>query len=542
MMKSNKTSFLLLLALGLSTPMVSAKPKAKSTKTQTLRAKAAPVNNPQSPLNRSFRTTIEQFRKGELQKKAMWDALQPFETSAGELSEDNLLAMHQVKAQILFLAGYPLLAAEFAAKALALPTEPFGENHQALWRILWTITKARPIHYVMDEIAGKIGTLDGQPPEFGTNWFYTLGNAYSNQGAVDLAKAAYDKVVMQDRYFLASQYQLALLSIRQGKAEEAETYLKAILNPTAQDLADLKPVEIAEMINFARMALGRLYYQEQRFMESAQQYRMVRKNSKLFYDSLFEQSWALFLAGSMKHGLGTLYSVHSPYFETRFNPEAKVLESMIFYWMCRYEDARTSLAEFSDQHSEAIESLSVFLDRQRLSPETAYQLFENMISGVSGAAIGIPLNVLQTSAESDSMMLARDQYASVIEEISALDTYGIYGDLKNNDSYRSILIARSASLRLQIGSRFLDELRALKEHFDELFSQSQFLYLELLMSQKEQLLGRELHAESKATKVTDKDAFAGWSRKTQSWQDSKYEYWWDEIGFQIIDVEPECKL
>ncbi|MFY7929899.1 MAG: hypothetical protein ACOVS5_13595, partial [Oligoflexus sp.] len=53
------------------------------------------------------------------------------------------------------------------------------------------------------------------------------------------------------------------------------------------------------------------------------------------------------MAGSLKHALGTLYAVNSPYFKDRFNPETKVLESMIYYWMCRYEEARDALADFS---------------------------------------------------------------------------------------------------------------------------------------------------------------------------------------------------
>jgi hypothetical protein len=248
------------------------------------------------------------------------------------------------------------------------------------------------------------------------------------------------------------------------------------------------------------------------------------------------------MAGSIKHGLGTLYGANSPYFTHKFNPEAKVLESIMYYWMCRYDDARNSLADFSEKHREAVDSLAGFLDRQRLSPETAYQLFENLVAGVSAESIGIPTSVLRTAAETDSMLLARDQYAHLVEERNNLETYGIFGITKDIEPYKAALATRLAAMRGDLGSIFLGELRQLKDHFEEIYSQSQFLYLELLMSQKEQLLGRELHADSKVTKVTDKDAFNGWSRKTQSWQDNKFEYWWDELGYHVIDVPPECKL
>lgn len=518
----------------------SSKKTAPQPKAQSKSLGLAAAVNPS--LNKKFLLIMEQFRKGELQKKSMWDAMRPFETAYDQLSADNQMGYHQIRAQLLFMAGYPLLASESASKALQLSPDPYGENHQPLWKILWTVSKAKPAQYVVEELAGKLGSIDGNPPEYGNNWNYVLGNAFAAEGKFDLAKAAYEKVVMQDRYFLSSQYQLAMISIEAKKPKEAESYLKAILSETAQDLADLRAIEIADMIGYAHIALARLYYQEGRFIESATEYRTIRRNSKLFYDSLFEQSWALFMAGSMKHGLGTLYSVNSPYFQYSFNPEAKVLETMIYYWICRYDEARNALADFSEKHREAIASLSIFLDRQRLTSETAYQLFENLITGVSGAAIGIPLNVLTTAAESDSMMLVREQYASLVEEMGSLETYGIYGNMVDGERYKQILQSRAVKIRTEIGNRFLAELRALKEHFDELYSQSQFLYLELLMSQKEQILGRELHAESKASKVTDADAFTGWSRKTQSWEDTKFEYWWDEIGYQIIDVEPACQL
>jgi tetratricopeptide (TPR) repeat protein len=520
-----------------------------SSKRQSLRARPAvtpsPIASPTMPqlaVNKRFQAVLERFRKGELQKKAAWDALRPFEGLLNDLSPENRLAYQQVRSQLLFLAGYPLLASEHAAKAIVLAPDPFAEHHQALWRILWTVSKVKPIQYILEELAGKLGPREGLPPEFGNNWNYILGNALIEQKKLPHAKAFYEKVVMQDRYFLPAQYQLAILSIQTNKIEEAESYLRAVLNPKAQDLSGLRRSELTEMNSYARMALGRLYYQSGRFLDSAREYRTIRRNSNLFYDALFEQSWALFMAGSLKHALGTLYAVNSPYFKDRFNPETKVLESMIYYWMCRYEEARDALADFSEQHREAIESLGGFLDRQRLTAETAYQLFENLITGVSAQAIGIPLSVLHTAAQQDVMLLARDQYATLIEETANLDTYGIYASSADVEQYKNLLATRAAAIRTDIGARFLGELRAMKEHFDELYSQSQFLYLELLMSQKEQILGRELHADDKATRVTDKDAFSGWSRKTQSWQDTKNEYWWDEIGFQVIDVDPECKL
>ncbi|MBC7659674.1 MAG: hypothetical protein H7249_08190 [Chitinophagaceae bacterium] len=538
-MKIRLTTLCISLALA-GGPLMAAGKKSKS-KSNSDKNKVAEIQ-PSPALDKSFALVMDRYRKGELQKKAMWDALEPYTATQAQLSPDNRQAYLQVRSQLLYLSGYPVLASEFAAQALVLSPEPFAENHTPLWRILWTVSKVKSIQYILEEMAPKLQSKIPLPPEFGNNWSYILGNAYQAMGKDQLAKVSYEKLVMQDRYFLSGQYQLAMMAIQANKSQEAESYLNAILNPTSQGLSDIRRSELLEMTNYAHMALGRLNYQDQKFIESAREFRQVRRSSSLFYEALFEQSWSLFMSGSLKHALGTLYAVNAPYFRDHFNPEAKVLESMIYYWMCRYDDSRAVLAEFADGNREAIDSLGVWLDRQRLTPETSYQLFENLVTGVSAESIGIPIKVLNTAAESDVMLLVRDQYASLIEELTQLDTYGIYGQKTGYELYKDQLLKRADTRRNEIGRLFLEELHGLKEHFEELYSQSQFLYLELLMSQKEQILGRELHADTKVTRVTDKDAFSGWSKKTQSWQDTKNEYWWDEIGYQIIDVEPECKM
>ncbi len=97
-------------------------------------------------------------------------------------------------------------------------------------------------------------------------------------------------------------------------------------------------------------------------------------------------------------------------------------------------------------------------------------------------------------------------------------------------------------MRKRLGSQYLVELQSLKKHFDRLYEQSQFLYVELLMSEREQLLGRELHANSKMDRITRRKNISGWGDKIQGWGDTRLnEYWWDEIGFYIYDSKPLCK-
>lgn len=501
--------------------------KSRSKPTQELR------------LERQLESLLKNYRNGKSSIRVVWAASARLNNDFTRMNTNSKIRLRQLQANLSLKAGYPILASIYASESILLSNEPFSNENAAMWDALAMISRARPIQYIVEELAGKLKD-SATPPAFGNDWNYILGNYQLEQGKMHLAKRYFEKLTMQDRYFMPSQYQLALIEFSDGDLKGAEARLASILDPTSRAVNPLTGSDQVEMWNYANIALGRMYYENKQFMQSAQHYRKVTKTSPLYYDSLFEQSWSLFLGGRLKHALGTLYGVHAPYFSERFNPESKVLESLIYFWMCRYDRARNALADFAEEHSETVESLAKFLDRQRLSPETSYRLFENLISGVSSASLGIPRNVLLTAADRDPMLLVRDQYANLITEIDRLQTVGFFGIRRGLKPQEARLEKINQSLRNSIGEKFLVELRSLKEHYESLYSQAQFLYLELLMSEKEQLLGRELHASSKVKKLGAMTSLNNWSQKSQSWEDDKDEYWWDEIGFQIIDIEPMC--
>ncbi len=342
---------------------------------------------------------------------------------------------------MLHHAGYPILSSIYAADSILYSKYPFDKESTVAWKILKEASSDKPIEYLIDRIALKFINTGKSPKHFGNDWNYHIATALMNQGKNAAAMPYFKKLTMQDRYFIPAQYQLAMGLVEKGAYRDAEALLKAILNQTPQSLSSLENEDKQQMINYAHLALARMYYEQGKFLDSAIAYRRIKKENFLFYDSLFEQSWALFMAGRPKHALGSLYGAHSPYFKDYYNPESKILESMIYFWMCRYDEARNSLADFAEQHAEAVEGLSTFLDRQRLTPDASYQVFENLISGVSSSALGISRKVLKTAAERDSMLLIRSQYASVLEEYDNLSIKGVFGYTEGINSQKQKLQA-----------------------------------------------------------------------------------------------------
>lgn len=528
----NITLLALLATLDLTSAFAQDGKKSSSTR-------SANVN---SPTWKSFTEMRRRYRLGELNDSEMWKELVTLNDSIPTLPAAQQASILQTQASVLNTGGYPILAAINAAQALRRASQPLDEEFKRSWTILREVSRQLPIQNLVESVAEDISLGNNLPPAFGTEWKYIEGNVLAKNKKTDQAIAAYGSVKVTDRYFFPAKYQQGMLYLDLGKNAEAIAAMKAIIYPTSQDLSSLSNIERTKITADANMALGRIYYEMRQFSLSTKHYRMIDRTSDQFYDALFEQSWSLFMAGFPNHALGTLHSVRSPFFKETFNPEATMLASIIYYWMCRYNDSRNELADFLEYHQGPIKALSEFLDRKALTDETAYNLFENTVTGVSSEGLGMPRTLLNSAAQQDSMMHVRDQYASVLTELQRLELKGVFGNKENIATPRSYLDQWSNTLKADTGRRFLTELREMRREFERLHDQAQFLYLELLMSQKDQLLGKEFHGSSKIDKLSRRENIAGWGQQTQAWaSDDKMEYWQDELGFHIFRTQPLCK-
>jgi hypothetical protein len=139
------------------------------------------------------------------------------------------------------------------------------------------------------------------------------------------------------------------------------------------------------------------------------------------------------------------------------------------------------------------------------------------------------------------MIFARERLATVLSERDRLKKRGIFQNKKNTQVPTKILDEWIKQISLELGRIYLAELERVRDEFKNLRSQSNFIYIELLMSEKEQVLGKELHSDQKLDQVNFSKKVKGWGQGNMPWKASdKGEYWWDEVGFFVYQVAPQC--
>lgn len=489
----------------------------------------------------SFQEHRRRYRNGELGDDGMWNALGALSNDFGQLTRQQRASIFQTQSALMMKAKQPILASIYAAQALMDAPNPLDDDFKKSWQVLRDVSRKQPIQNLLEIVANKISLGSKTAPAFGSDWNYFVANSLLKQKKLNEALNLFNTVKVTDRYFLTSKFQQAMIDLANSRKSDAITTLKTIIRTSQSSQKKLSQEEYWSMQDHANMALGRIYYEDKKFIESIKHYRLVKRDGSEFYDSLFEQSWALFMAGYPNHALGMIYAVRSPFFKDTFNPEATMLASIVYYWMCRYDDSRSELATFMTKHQQSIDALDKYLSRGITDTNSYYRLFEDTVTGVSSDALSIPRELLVMATQQDNLLFVRDQYAAVIRESQKLEGQGIFGSKDNLDAPKKYLDKWTSALREDIGLRLYAELKALKSDYERLYEQGQFLYVELLMSKKDQLLGKELHSDGKLATLSMNDKIRGWGKKTQSWAtDNKQEFWADELGFHIVKVKPMC--
>lgn len=514
------------LMLPLESQAKSSKPAKKLTKEQL-------IKNFDKDINKTLK--IKNYR-------SRWKKLVRYDQVFNQLKGRQKVKLLQQQAKVLSKNGLPIVAAVYHAQAILVEKKAQSKIYNRSWKSLFQLSKQAPLENVILILAEALPN-EKTVPYFKEEWNYYKGLVADRKGQKDQIFAYMDKVPSKSRFYPSAQMQMGLLHYAANKPASGEKKFKKVLKLLEKPSKVLTSEQRTQLRDLAHLSMARNAYQHEKFNLAIKQYRKVPKESPYYFDALFEHGWALFMGGYPNHALGAMHSAESSFFSNVYSPEVPVLRSMVYYWLCDYDRSRNALAHFVEKYQDSVNGLESYLGKKAISGDDAYRLFEDLVTGVSQDSLGIPKALLETAARKDTMRLVREQLASILEERNKVKNKGIFGTKKGSGKVLSFIDRMQNIARKNLGEVYRGELLGLKDDYESLNAQAKFLYVELLMSEKEQVLGTELHAKSKLSDKSTKRNVKRWVSKNKlSWSDSnKNEYWLDEIGYHIYNEESKCK-
>ncbi len=219
---------------------------------------------------------------------------------------------------------------------------------------------------------GALGQFKDENPGMYNQLLYLMGRHLYSQASFRQAIDVFQEVDVSSPQYAYAKFFEGISFVRMRKARPAIASFRAILD--AIDAGDVTGVDEDRMENLAWISLARVYYTAANqggkidgtlLGQSVESWTKVEQSSEYWLDSLFESSWAFFLADEYSRALGNVHTLYSPYFEDSFYPEALVLKAVTFFVNCQVDNAEATVAKFHDLYDPVKQELDAVLRKHQ---------------------------------------------------------------------------------------------------------------------------------------------------------------------------------
>lgn len=459
-----------------------------------------------------------------------------------------------------FFLGKSLYHLQFYQSALAVFDEVSEMGHGHLYfdqTLQWLAQLASQLPEpagIIDKVGrfgveqlGQFNTADNET--LYNQMLYLMGRSKYNQGEFDQAIDLFKQVDSRSKYYIHARFFEGISFIRLRKAQPAARAFREILE--ALEKGDVEGIDDEDrMRDLAWISLARVYYTAANRTNEAgerqvdgvllgnavEAWTQIDTESEYWLDSLFEASWAFFLADEYARALGNIHTLNSPYFTGAYYPEALVLKAVVFFSNCQMENASAVVGQYHEKYDPIRMKLEEILAKYQDNAA-----FFEFLKKVREGRADLPPEVraIVESALSDRQVVANLEYVALLEQEEKKLQKGAV-QFRNSSLggriLQDILVAKSFAID-QTGDLAKGRYNRLIAEMQDLANQVDTVEIEILNYMRGQL----------SAELQDQQTIAGQSTGGRVEVDSEHvvwpfdgEYWRDELGFYRQEVTYKC--
>ncbi len=375
------------------------------------------------------------------------------------------------------------------------------------------------------------------PAESRDLFFYRYGELKLKEGSFQEAAKSFAKVDPSSSVYPQAIYKQGLAYTEEGQLGKAIASFEEMLN-----IYQSRPVTDVNRVN-ANLALARVYYQSKKWDQSLAYYRQIPRDTLQWHDAMFEMSWTMMMAGQFRSASSNFHTLHSPYYDNQYNPESLLLRSIVYLYICRYDEMEKVLDLFDriykpvssniDKMLERSEDSRIYWDEVKKTLEEgknpkAKRSFRRLNEIVMSSILKQPL--IRSNAHYYEML---NKEAQLISQMSPAWQASAIGKFS-----KRIIERRKASTQDLVGKLARNHLLTMKSELRDFFEQNDFLKLEMLGGKKE-IVAKEISGRKIPHKTITDDASRNFfiANGLEYWP-FQGEYWLDELGnYHYVGVQ-----
>jgi tetratricopeptide (TPR) repeat protein len=393
-----------------------------------------------------------------------------------------------------------------------------------------------------------IGALDEfkeKDPKLYNQLLYLMGRHLYAQASFRQAIDVFQEVAPNSAQYTYAKFFEGISFVRMRQARPAIASFRSILE--ALDAGDVKGVDKERMRNLAWISLARVYYTAANqgkggqidgtlLGQSVESWTKVEQASEYWLDSLFESSWAFFLADEYSRALGNVHTLYSPYFQDSFYPEALVLKAVTFFVNCQVDNAEATVAQFHDRYDPVKQELDAVLQKNQDNAD-----FFEFLQRVQANEDDLSPRVrpIVSTALSDRTVLQHLEYVSILDREEARlgkSSEEFQGAPVGAKVLEDVALARSFAVD-QAGDLARGRYKRLIRELKDLSNQVDTVELEIATFRRGQI-DQELQQQMSLAKQS-RGGDVNVDEEHQLWPFDG-EWWRDELGFYRQQVTNLC--
>ena len=378
---------------------------------------------------------------------------------------------------------------------------------------------------------------------------YVMGRSKYNAGDFNAAIDLFKQVDQQNRWYVKARFFEGISYIRMRRAKPAAAAFREIIE--AVEDGDVGGVDDADrMVDLAWISLARVYYTAANrttpdgerqtdgvlLGNAVEAWTKIENSSEYWLDSLFEASWAFFLADEYSRALGNVHTLFSPYFKESFYPEAMVLKAVVFFTNCQMENATAVVQKFHERYDPVQTKLDELL--KKYQDNAAFFTFLKQVRS-GDANLSPEIRGIVTSALSDRAVLSNLEYVKLLEQEekqlkdapSQFSSSSLGGRI-----LQDIMVAKSFAVD-QAGDIAKARYNRLIQEMRDFSNQIDTVEIEVLNYRRGQLDAQLKQQMTVAAESTGGQVYV--SPEHNVWPFNG-EYWRDELGYYRQEVTYRC--
>lgn len=354
---------------------------------------------------------------------------------------------------------------------------------------------------------------------------FRLAEISQRSGNYQEAMAQYLRISPTSNYYILGMFNKGIVELEMNNTTHAiGTYNRLLEQLSNRPVTDNNKVA-------AQMGLARALYQNQDWDGSVAAYSNIPRDTMFWHDAVFEQSWAMLRGARFRSALSNFQTIHSAYYEDFYMPESLLLRSIIYLYICKYDEMEKVLGLFEKTYGPVRAKIGDFIKNTRGSEPYYDELHKAYLMKTTDAVenLRLPYIVLRAALDQGDVKRSMGYLSMLDKERKKIDASNSFKATALGKYATKIVNQRTANTKAAIGDMLKTHLLNNRAELKDLYEQASFIRYEMISGKKESLK-KQISGNAQEKTINSEVDRSFYVENGYEYYPFQGEFWHDEVG------------